>query len=121
MVSTKHQSKLINHLQTDLTYLVKVNERHAPKQDIKKGIVEATKQKGEQSDEVKALQKQLADLKSQLNLNRAILKEYESKQSAMDDAEFEKALKDEYAKGYSAGKQATYRERQEDMQRRQEM
>ena len=43
--------------------------------------------------------------------NRAILKEYESKQSAMDDAEFEKALKDEYAKGYSAGKQATYRER----------
>ena len=93
----------------------------------------------EQSKEVKALQKQLAeakkeaintyadvasaDLEKQIRTvqtqidngdyakpkNKKML--HESKQSAMDDAEFEKALKDEYAKGYSTGKQATYRER----------
>ena len=34
-------------------------------ENIKKGIVEATKKKGEQSEEVKALQKQLAEAKKE--------------------------------------------------------
>ena len=41
-------------------------------ENIKKGIVEATKKKGEQSEEVKALQKQLADLKSE-DLKKEVL------------------------------------------------
>lgn len=51
-------------------------------ENYEKGIVEATKKKGEQSDEVKALQQKLSDLKSQAN----------NKYANLSSAEIEKQI-----------------------------